>query len=73
MPKYSMILQWSEEDGVFVVSLPELPHCKTHGETYAEAAQNGQDMIESLLEFYEQEQKPLPTPQFFTDAALEIV
>jgi hypothetical protein len=32
----------------------------------------GQDMIESLIEFYEQEQKPLPTPQFFTDAALEI-
>ena len=71
MTKYSMILQWSDEDEVFVVSLPEFPHCKTHGETYAEAVQNGQDMIESLLEFYKQEQKPLPVPQLFTDAALE--
>ena len=72
MYKYSMILQWSEEDAVFVVSLPEFPHCKTHGETYAEAVQNGQDMIESLIEFYEQERKPLPAPQFFTDTALDL-
>jgi predicted RNase H-like HicB family nuclease len=65
MPHYSMIIQWSHEDNVFIVSLPEFPHCKTHGETYAEAVQSGQDMIETIIEFYRQEQKPLPEPQTF--------
>ena len=29
------IIQWSEEDGVYIVSVPELPGCKTHGKTYS--------------------------------------
>ncbi len=71
MSKYTMTLQWSEEDSVFVVSLPEFPHCQTHGETYLEAVQQGQEMIESLMDFYEQEQKPLPVPQVFSASSLK--
>lgn len=63
---YSMLIQWSDEDNSFIVSLPEFSHCKTHGETYVEAVQNGQDMIESLIEFYQHERKTLPQPQTFT-------
>ncbi len=47
--RYSVIIQWSEEDQVFVVTLPEWS-CHTHGATYAEAAQNAQEVLEMLIE-----------------------
>lgn len=72
-PKYDMIIQRSEEDEVFVVSLPEFPQCKTHGESYAEAVQSSQDMIESLVDFYIHKQKPLPHPPTFPRSPLQIV
>ena len=35
---YTIIIQWSEEDKCFVVSLPEWGEfCHTHGDTYEEA------------------------------------
>ena len=38
--KYQMIIQWSEEDNAFLVSLSEFPDKQwyTHGDTYEEAA-----------------------------------
>ncbi len=49
IPPYSMIIQWEPEGGVFVVTVPELPGCRTHGSTYEEAVQQGQDAIETWL------------------------
>ncbi len=61
--KYSMVIQWSDEDQVFIASLPEFgPYCKTHGATYEEAARQGQDALESLIESYEADGQPLPEP-----------
>jgi len=48
--RYSMTIQWSEEDHVYIVTVPELPGCKTHGKTYVEAVKQGQDAIESWIE-----------------------
>jgi len=50
---YSMIIQWDERDNIFVVTVPELPGCQTHGKTYEEAVQQGKDAIESWLMAYE--------------------
>lgn len=49
---YSMVIQWSEEDRLFLVHLPELPwqQFHTHGRTYEEAAKNGQEVIETFVE-----------------------
>jgi predicted RNase H-like HicB family nuclease len=60
--RYSMIIQWSDEDNCYLVHLPEFPwqHFHTHGKTYQEAAQHGQEVIESLIELYEQDGKSLP-------------
>ncbi|TAE25469.1 MAG: type II toxin-antitoxin system HicB family antitoxin [Candidatus Kapaibacterium sp.] len=63
---YPVVGQWSDEDNTFVVSLPDFPHCKTHGDSYQEAVKHGQEMIESLIDFYNDEQKPLPRPQLFS-------
>jgi predicted RNase H-like HicB family nuclease len=58
-----MLIQWSEEDQVFVVSLPEFgPYSKTHGASYVEAAKRGQEVLELLIETYREEGRPLPEP-----------
>lgn len=49
-PHYSMIIQWDEDDKIFVVSVPELPGCMTHGQTYEEAARQGKEAIEGWLQ-----------------------
>ena len=63
-PRYSIIIEWSDEDGVFVVSLPEwgdLVH--THGATYDEALRNGRDLLGGLVAARQQAGKPLPRPR----------
>jgi predicted RNase H-like HicB family nuclease len=58
---YSMIIQWSDEDQTFVVSLPEFgPYAKTHGDTYEEAVRMGREALESLIEAYQADGQPLP-------------
>jgi antitoxin HicB len=49
--KYTVIIQWSDEDSYFVVSLPEWGEfCHTHGDTYEEALTNAQEVLEMLVE-----------------------
>lgn len=49
-PHYSMTIQWSDEDQVYVVSFPEWgEHTHTHGATFEEAARNGQDALSDLI------------------------
>ena len=60
---YSMLIQWSEEDQVFVVSLPEFgPYSGSHGATYKEAAKKGQEVLELLIDAYRTEGRLLPKP-----------
>lgn len=61
--KYTIIIQWSNEDNCFVVFLPEFEDVMqpvTHGETYQEAFDNAQEVLELLVESYLTENKPLP-------------
>jgi predicted RNase H-like HicB family nuclease len=61
--RYSMLIQWSDEDDVFVVSFPEFgPYAKTHGSTYEEAAKSGREVLELLIETYKNEGWRLPKP-----------
>jgi predicted RNase H-like HicB family nuclease len=61
--RYSMLIQWSEADNAYVVTLPEFPGCHTHGDTYEEAARNGREVLELLVDTFEASGKPLPTPR----------
>jgi predicted RNase H-like HicB family nuclease len=60
---YSMIIEWSDEDQVYIVTVPELPGCKTHGSTYEEAVQQGQDAIESWIMAAIADNDPVPPPK----------
>jgi predicted RNase H-like HicB family nuclease len=47
---YSMVIQWDPRDDIYVISVPELPGCKTHGKTYEEAIRNALDVTELWIE-----------------------
>ena len=47
---YSLLIQWDDEDQIYVVSVPELPGARTHGKTYEEAIKNAHQVIELWLE-----------------------
>lgn len=68
---YSMVIQWSNEDYCYLVHLPDFPFQQfhTHGDTYEEAAKHGQEVIDSLIEWYEEERKSLPTPKIIVNVA----
>lgn len=62
--KYSMIIQWSEQDDCYLVGLPDFPgqQWRTHGDTYAEAVATGVEVLELLIEDYHLAGEPLPNP-----------
>ena len=65
---YSMIIEWDPEDKIYVVTVPELPGCMTHGKTYEEAVQQGQDAIESWIMVALADNDPIPPPKTFIAA-----
>lgn len=65
---YSMIIQWSLEDNTYIVTVPELPGLKTHGDTYEEAARNGQEVIELWIDASEASGHPIPPPRILVSA-----
>jgi antitoxin HicB len=67
---YSMVIEWSDDDQVYIVSLPEWgPGARTHGTTYDEAVRNAQDVLELLIAGALEEGKPLPAPRHFARTA----
>ena len=65
---YSMIIEWSDEDQAYIVTVPELPGCRTHGETYEEAVRQGQDAIESWIMVAQADNEPIPSPRRYIAA-----
>lgn len=64
--KYTVVIQWSNEDRCFVVILPEFTDVMqpvTHGDTYEEALKNATEVLELLIELSLSEGKPLPEPK----------
>ena len=63
MLHYSMLIQWSDEDEAYIVTVPELPGCKTHGSTHEEAVQQGKDAIETWILFLNDIGEAIPEPE----------
>jgi predicted RNase H-like HicB family nuclease len=60
---YSINIQWDEDDEIYVVSVPELPGCRTHGKTYEEAIRQAQDAIDSWIMVAHELERPVPPPR----------
>lgn len=71
--RYAMLIEWSKLDDAYVVSFPEWERAgmlaNTHGATYTEAAQRGEEMLAALIAGAQATDEPLPTPAFFDDLA----
>lgn len=60
--KYLVIIKWSEEDGVFVATVPELTGCATHGNSFDKAASHAKDAIATWLDGAKEAGIEIPEP-----------
>ena len=72
MSRYSMNVQWSEADQLFLVTIPEFADhvvmpC-THGETHEQAIHNGEEVIEMYLKAWQMEGESIPEPKILQAA-----
>ena len=63
MHKYEIIIYWSNEDGVFVAEVPELPGCAAHGGSQEEALQSINQAMDLWLETAREFGDPIPEPK----------
>jgi antitoxin HicB len=68
-----MLIQWSDVDQVFLVTLPEWKDRVfgpvTHGHTYEEAVRNGREVLDLLIESAHDHGETLPTPELYVSSA----
>jgi predicted RNase H-like HicB family nuclease len=67
--RYRLELQWSDEDQLFLVSLPELDGIRTHANTITEAAERGVELAAEYLFGMRATGLPVPAPQSFAVAS----
>ena len=65
--RYSMLIEWSDDDRAYLVTLPEwaerVHQPVTHGDTYEQAVIHAQEVLIMLVEQLSEEGLPLPTPR----------
>jgi predicted RNase H-like HicB family nuclease len=61
--KYEVIIYWSDEDQAFIAEVPELPGCAADGETYQEALQNLEIIMQEWIETARQLGRSIPQPK----------
>ncbi len=62
---YSLVIAWSEPDQAFVVRVPELIGCMTHGATYEEAVEQAQDAIAAWIDGETAMGRAIPRPRTY--------
>jgi predicted RNase H-like HicB family nuclease len=63
MDRYEIIIYWSDEDGMYVAEVPELPGCSAHGEAYESALSNAKDAMALWIETAKEFNDPIPEPK----------
>ncbi|MEG4349970.1 type II toxin-antitoxin system HicB family antitoxin [Microcoleus sp. LAD1_D3] len=63
MLRYEIIFYWSQEDKAFIAEVPELPGCAADGETYQEALQNIEIVMQEWIETAQELGRSIPQPK----------
>ncbi len=63
MHKFEIIIYWSNDGGVFVAEVPELPGCAAHGDTQETALQHVNEAIDLWLETAREFGDSIPEPK----------
>ncbi|KOP26034.1 hypothetical protein AMR41_12275 [Hapalosiphon sp. MRB220] len=62
--RYEIIIYWSEEDQAFIAEVPELPGCAADGETYQDALQNVEIIMQEWIETAQELGRSIPEPRW---------
>jgi predicted RNase H-like HicB family nuclease/predicted RNA binding protein YcfA (HicA-like mRNA interferase family) len=62
--RYALVIEWSDEDQVFLVTAPDLPGMVTHGNTRTEAAEMGEEATAVWISSHRDRGQPVPEPRF---------
>ena len=60
--RYLKIVEWSEEDGCFIGSCPELAYGGCHGDDERRVFDQLCQIVEETVEIHKKDGRPLPTP-----------
>ncbi|MBE9234136.1 type II toxin-antitoxin system HicB family antitoxin [Cuspidothrix issatschenkoi LEGE 03284] len=60
--RYEITIYWSEEDQAFIAEVPDLPGCAADGETYQEALQNIEIIMQEWIETAQGLGRKIPEP-----------
>lgn len=63
MLKYEVVITWSNEDNAYIAAVPELPGCMADGQTYQEALENAQVIMQEWIETAQELGRPVPEPK----------
>ena len=63
MPKYEIIIYWSEQDNAFIAEVPELPGCMADGKTYQDVIKNAEIVIDEWIETAKELGREIPQPK----------
>ena len=61
--KYEIIIYWSESDQTFIAEVPELAGCKADGNTYQEALNQVELIIDEWIETAKMMGRTIPIPK----------
>ncbi|MEA5593375.1 type II toxin-antitoxin system HicB family antitoxin [Rivularia sp. UHCC 0363] len=61
--RYKIILYYSQDDQAFIAEVPELPGCAADGETYQEALQNVEIIMQEWIETAQDLGRIIPQPK----------
>ena len=64
--RYSILIRWSDEDGVYIADVPELPGVRTHGSTAPEAADMAHEAAATWISMQWTLGRDLPAPRLFS-------
>jgi predicted RNase H-like HicB family nuclease len=63
MPKYEVIIYWSDDDQVFIAEVPELSGCAADGKTYQAALSNAEVVVRQWIDAAKALERPIPVPK----------
>ena len=61
--RYEINIWWSDEDGAFVASVPELPGCMADGPSYGDALRAAEAAIAVWIQTAQELGRAIPTPR----------
>jgi len=62
IPKYAVIIYWSNEDNCYLAEVPDLPGCMADGKTLHEVGANIDVIIREWIERATLDGDPIPEP-----------